>query len=300
MKRFLVRLLGYLLLVGAGAYGALALTARPVAAHRFFASLPQDRAVVVAHRGGADLWPENTIPAFTGALALGADILEMDVYSTADGIPVVIHDETVDRTTDGSGPVASFTLEELQVLDAAFHHPELRGSRVVVPALEEVFAAFPGVLMIVEVKENDTAVAQRVMDLVVQYNRVEQTMLGSFHYEVLEYVRRRDPRIATHMVEREIIPFLVASWLFSGHLVSPPAEALLVPTHAGILPVTTGRFISAAQRRGVWVAAWTINEEGQMRRLVNRGVQGLITDRPDLAVSVVREGRERGEGRQTR
>ena len=291
MKRVLLTLVGALVLVGAGAYGALALTARPVPYFRFFDALPQDRAVVIAHRGGADLWPENTLEAFTGAMALGADVLEMDVFFSADGIPVVIHDETIDRTTSGSGAVGSYTVEQLQAFDAAVEHPDLRGSGIYIPTLEEVFAAFPGVPMIVDAKEPDPALAQAMIDLVVQYERVDLTILASFHHDILVYIRQTDPRIATHLSEREIVPFLIGSWLFSGHLFSPPAPALLVPPRSGILPVTTRRFITAARGRGLFIGAWTINEPEQMAALLDRGVHGLVTDRPDLAVSQVQDRR---------
>lgn len=299
MKRFFYGLLVILLAIGAGAYGALWLTAAPVRNHPFVTALPQDRPVVIAHRGGADLWPENTLTAFRGAVALGADVLEMDVHQSAEGIPVVIHDWTVDRTTNGSGPVPSFALEELQELDAAFHFSPLddpgtypmRGREVVIPTLREVFDAFPETPMIVEVKENDLGLADRVVALVQEFNRSDRTMLASFHQPVLERFRSSDARLATHLSEREATPFLIASWLFSGHLFSPAGEALLVPTRRGILPVTTGRLLRAAEGRNLFVAAWTINDAEEMKRLLARGVRGLITDRPDLAVSAAMDAR---------
>lgn len=285
MKRFFLRVLGIVLVGAVSAYGAVAFTARPAGGYRFFDSLPDDRPVVIAHRGGADLWPENTVEAFAGAVALGSDVLEMDVFFTADRVPVVIHDETVDRTTNGRGPIESFTLAELQQLDAAVEFPNLVGTGIVVPTVEEVFAAFPGVPMIVEIKPNDLFLADEVIRLVSRYDRVDITLLGSFHHDVLVHIRQADPRLATHMSEGEIIPFLVGSLLFSERLFSPPAPAVLVPPRSGPIPVLTGRFIRAAQERGLFVAAWTINDAEEMATLLDRGVQGLITDRPDLAVS---------------
>lgn len=295
MKRLLVRIAVLLLVAGAGAYTALSFTSEPVRNHPFFSALPQDRAVVFAHRGGADLWPENTLEAFHGAVALGSDGLELDVVGTSDGVPVVIHDETVNRTTNGTGRVADFTLEKLQELDAAFRFSPLdapgtfplRGQGHTVPTLREVFETFPGLPIIVEVKVNDPVLVDRVVVLVREFGRSDRTLTASFHQEVLVRFRRADARLATHLSQKEAIPFLVASWLFSGHLFSPPGEALLVPPRHGLFPVTTRRLMGAADRRNLFVAGWTINDSAEMKRLLERGVHGLITDRPDLAVSVV-------------
>lgn len=282
-----------------GAYGALWFTAEPARNHPFVTGLPADRPVVIAHRGGADLWPENTITAFQGAIALGADVLEMDVHQTADGVPVVIHDATVDRTTNGSGPVASFTLEELQDLDAGYTfvaldapdtHP-MRGRNVTIPTLREVFETFPAVPMVVELKDDDPGLTDQVVELVREFERSRRTLLASFHEDVLKRVRRSDARLATHLTERESTAFLIASWFFSGHVISPAGEALLVPPRTGIVPVVTRRFLTAAEGRNLFVAAWTVNDERQMKRLLSRGVRGLITDRPDLAVSAVTDAR---------
>ncbi len=299
MKKLLYRVVWTVLCIGVGAYGALTISSSPARSHPYFLDLPRDRPVVIAHRGGADLWPENTIEAFQGALALGSDVLEMDIYATADGVPVVIHDETVDRTTNGTGRVASFTLDELQELDAAYHFspwnaPDvtpMRGQGVIIPTLREVFETFPEAPMLVEIKARDEQLVERVLDLVQEFDRPYKTLLASFHHSVLQQIRQRDPRVATHLSQREIIPIMVASWFFSGHLFTPSAEAVFVPPRRGILPVATRRFIHAAQRRNLFFGVWTINEEAEMRRLLARGVQGLLTDRPDLAVSAVTDAR---------
>ncbi len=271
---------------------------RPANDHVFFSRLPQDRPLVIAHRGGALLWPENTIVAFRGAVELGADMLEMDIFQTADGVPVVLHDTTVDRTTDGTGHVNSFTLEELKRLDAGYRfspvdsdaHP-YRGEGLTIPTLREVFEAFPGEHMVVEVKENDAALADAVVALVREFNRADRTLLASFHHDMLVHFRSVAPEAATHGSERELIPFLVKSWLLLGGTSSPAYEAVFVPQRTGPIPVTTRRFISAARRRNLFVAAWTINDPDDMRGLVDRGINGLITDRPDLALEIVRAGR---------
>jgi len=277
-------------------YG-LAGARKPPAAGEFFRSLPDGRTLVIAHRGGAEIFPENTIPAFLGSAKLGADILEMDVHRTADGIPVVIHDETVDRTTDGSGPVAGFTLDALKKLDAGyrFRSPDspgefpYRGRGLTVPTLREVFSALPARHLIVEVKEDDPAAADAVIALVREFGREEITLSASFHRDVLSRFRRKAPEIATHASEGEVTLFLPAAWLGLEGLLTPDYGAFLVPPREGAVPVTTRRFIKAARNRNIFTAAWTVNDPAEMRDLLGKGIGGLVTDRPDLALELVRD-----------
>ena len=275
---------------------ALLMIARPVPGHPFFNSLPDKRPLVIAHRGGAALMPENTRVSFANGRALGADILEMDVRATADGVPVVIHDATVDRTTDGSGPVDSFTLAELRRLDAAYRFspmtsPDtfpLRGTGICIPTLREVFTAFPDAHMIVEIKEHNPELAEAIISLVREFDRVDRTVPASFHHEMLAWFRETEPNAVTHGSQQETIPFLVSSWLFLGGVTSPKYHMLLLPPTQGRLRVITPRLLTAASRRNVQVYAWTINDPDEIRHLVERGVDGLITDRPDLARELVK------------
>lgn len=284
-----------IVLTVAAVYLALLLTARPAREHPIFENLPRDRPAVIAHRGGAGIAPENTTAAFRKARAVGADLLEMDVRSTADGIPVVIHDDTVDRTTNGEGPVSSFRLAELRDLDAGYRFappedPEqrpYRGAGTSVPTLREVFERFPEAPMIVEIKEDDPGLADAVVGLLKEYRRSDRTVLASFHHGILERVRRSSPETATHGTDREVARLLLASWLFSGGLVAPRYEALFVPPKSGPIPVLTRRFVAAARGRNLFVAGWTINDPQQMSALAARGVDGLITDRPELALEIL-------------
>ena len=294
-----------IVLLAAAAWVVLRLAAgsrKPAETVKFFRTLPSDRPLVIAHRGGADLFPENTLAAFKGAVELGVDALELDIHRTADGVPVVIHDETVDRTTDGSGRVDSFTLAELRRLDAGyrFHPPgspdefPYRGRGVAVPTLREVFAALPGEHLIVEVKEDDPAAADLVVALIREFERTGLTLAASFHHEVLLRFRQVGPEIATHASRREVIRFLPAAWLGLEGLSSPGFEAFLVPPRSGPLPVATRRFIRAAGNRNIFTAAWTVNDPAEMERLLDRGIGGLITDRPVLARELVQGSGEPG------
>ncbi len=288
------------ILILAAAAGALyfwAGTRKPAARPAFFRSLPDGRPLVIAHRGGTGIFPENTIPAFLGSAELGAKILEMDVHRTADGILVVIHDETVDRTTDGSGPVAGFTLDALKELDAGYRFrppdsPEefpYRGRGLTVPTLREVFTALPAKHLIVEVKEDDPSAADALIALVREFGREEITLAASFHRDVLFRCRELAPEIATHASEGEVTLFLPAAWLGLEGLLTPDYGAFLVPPREGVIPLTTRRFLRAAKNRNIFTAAWTVNDPGEMRDLLEKGIGGLVTDRPDLALELVRE-----------
>jgi glycerophosphoryl diester phosphodiesterase len=282
-------------------YG-LAGARKPPSPGEFFRSLPAGRLLVIAHRGGAGILPENTLAAFLGADRLGADILELDLHRTADGELVVIHDETVDRTTDGSGPVAGFTLDELKELDAGyrFRPPDspgefpYRGRGLTIPTLREVFAALPGRHLIVEVKEDDPAAADAVIALIREFDRAGITLAASFHPEVLLRFRELSPETATHATKGEVTLFLPAAWLGLEGLFAPEYEAFVVPPREGAIPVTTRRFIRAARNRNIFTAAWTVNDPGEMRDLLEKGIGGLITDRPDLARELI--GEEPGPG----
>ena len=304
-RRVLVTVGAVVVVIGA-ALGVANLVGRRAADHVFFATLPSDRPLVIAHRGGAWLWPENTLVSFAGAVDLGADVLEMDVYPTADGVPVVFHDSTVDRTTDATGRVTGFTLAELKRLDAGYRFQAredsrpaaagefpYRGTGVTVPTLREVFEAFPAAHMIIDAKQNDTRLADAMVALVREFDRADRTVLASFHHEILVHFRTVAPEVATHGSQQELVPLLVASWLFAGGAITPGFNAVLVPQKTGPIPVTTRRFIAAARRRNLHVAGWTINDPDDMRALVRRGIDGLITDRPDLALEVVREAAQR-------
>ncbi|MDP8236029.1 MAG: glycerophosphodiester phosphodiesterase [Candidatus Erginobacter occultus] len=300
MKRKTVLIL--ILAAAVGLLYGLAGSRKPPAPGEFFRSLPAGRPLMIAHRGGAGIFPENTLAAFLGADRLGADILEMDLRRSADGILVVIHDETVDRTTDGSGPVAGFALAELKELDAGyrFRPPDssgefpYRGRGLTVPTLREVFSALPGRHLIVEVKEDDPAAADAVIALVREFNRAGITLAASFHPEVLLRFRELSPETATHATRGEVTRFLPAAWLGLEGLFAPDYGAFLVPPREGVIPLTTGRFIRAAKNRNIFTAAWTVNDPAEMRDLLEKGIGGLVTDRPDLARELIGKELELG------
>jgi len=268
--------------------------------HPYLAGAP----LLVAHRGGSLLAPENTLVAFRMAVeSWWADLLEMDVRLTSDGAVVVIHDATVDRTTDGSGEVADFSLEEIQGFDAGYRfldadgtHP-FRGRGVVIPTLDEVLTAFPDVRMNIEAKE--PAVARPLVEVVMRH-RAEHRVLVAAEFEASRREARgyRGPWGASY---HQILFFWLLHWLPGGSPYTPSADIFQVPERRGRLRVVTPRFVRHAQRLGIPVQIWTVNEEADMHRLLDWGVDGIQTDRPDLLSAVLTERTGRpvppGEGR---
>ncbi|UCZ57304.1 glycerophosphodiester phosphodiesterase [Desulfurispirillum indicum] len=271
--------------------------AKPAREHTFFTIL-EHRPAVIAHRGGALLWPENTLLAFRESVALGVDGLEFDVHMSADGVPMVIHDSTVDRTTNGSGSVSSLSRQQIQSLDAGYHFspwhsPQTfpwRRHNVTIPTLEEVFREFPHVPMVIEIKQVEPDMVEAVGELILRYGRAERTLVASFSPAVMQAFRQRYPTVATGAIQREVATFVLLNSLFSAQAYTPRSEAFFVPSHVGRFPLTTSRFIANAQRRNIFVAAWTINETEELQRLSRRNIDALVTDRPDLALNLLERG----------
>lgn len=291
--------MGVILVIGLVAYLILRARVEPVSAHPFFAQFEPGRPLNIAHQGGEQLWPSNTMLAFQNAVEMGVDVLEMDTHQTADGVFVLIHDTTVDRTTDGSGAVKEMTLAEIQALDAGYYWTEddgqtypFRGQGITIPTLEEVFTAFPDMPMNIEIKPDDTAVAAALCQLIQQYNMTNKALIGSFHDNALTAFRADCPAVATSMTESEIRPFWILSVIGLSELYQSPAEAFQVPTTAnlpvlGQVDVLTDKFVNDAHRQNIIVHAWTINETAEMEWLLDMGLDGIITDRPDRLQEVI-------------
>jgi glycerophosphoryl diester phosphodiesterase len=259
------------------------------------------RPMIFAHRGGAALAPENTIAAFDSGLGCGADGLECDVHLSRDGVPVVMHDPTVDRTTDGTGAVADLTVAELAALDAGYRFARdgafpFRGRRLGVPTLGEIFDRYRQVPVLVELKSANPQLASLVVDQIRAVDGVGRISVGSFHRGALDEVRAREPRIRTGAATDEIKREL-ASPLPGGGASALPFQSFQVPEVYAGMRVVTREFISRAHAVGVSVIVWTVDREDDILRLLDWGVDGLITDRPDVAVPLTRAW---NEGRSTR
>jgi glycerophosphoryl diester phosphodiesterase len=236
----------------------------------FFAA---NRPLVFAHRGGSALAPENTMAAFANGLALGADGLELDVHLSRDGVVVVHHDRMLDRTTALRGPVAARDAAELAAAG--------------VPRLADVLRTHRHTRVIVELKVNRPELAQAFVDVVRASDAVDRVCAGSFGRRVLRLVRDLEPAIATSAAREEVRWFLYRSWLRCA-----PTRTMYggfqVPEMAGSTRVVSPNFLRCAHRAGLAVQVWTVDREEDARRLIEWGVDALITDRPDIIVPLVR------------
>lgn len=250
--------------------------------------------IIFAHRGAHARFPENTIPAFEEALKLGLDYIETDTQLTIDGVPVLHHDDNVINMTGEDVFVRDLTLKELKELDAGytftpdngktFPH---RGKGIYIPTLEEVLKKFKSARFNIDIKDGTTESAKVVLDVVKKQKAGARVLLTSFGQPAVAYVREAAPEITTSACQKEVVRFLVDS-LIRGKRVKPvPYEALQVPEKQHGIKVVNGRFLKGARALGVQVHVWTINDEETMKRLLKRKVDGIITDRPDIALKVV-------------
>lgn len=286
--RFLIGLGVFLVVV----YGVLAALARPAPEHPFF---DQDGVLVMAHRGGRHLWPENTLYAFERAWELGVDVLEMDVHSSRDGVLVVMHDGEVDRTTDGAGRIQDFTLAELQELDAGYHWTAaddgatwpFRGEGITAPTLEEVFVALPEAPMNIEIKQAEPSIVIPLCQMIREYGMTDRVLIASFHQETIQEFRRACPEVASTAGEDEVRLLYVLSSAYLAGVYRPPAEAVQAPEYFGDMHVVTAPFVKAAHGRNMKVHVWTVNDEEDMQRMLDLGVDGIITDYPDRLLALL-------------
>jgi glycerophosphoryl diester phosphodiesterase len=242
-----------------------------------------------AHRGSSILWPENTIYAFSRAIEEhGYRYLELDVHLSADRVPMVIHDPILDRTTDGSGRVADRTLAELKTLDAAHrfdpdHGFPLRGSGIAIPTLDEVYRAWPEARVNIDLKEagEEWAVAE-----VIRANDAEhRTLVGSFFDRRISRFRR----ITGNTVAVSAGPVAGARmWMASrtGRSLRLPVQAYQLSDQYTGFSIDR-KLVDTIHRAGAHVHVWTVNEADDMRRLLELGVDGIITDRPDVLNEVL-------------
>jgi glycerophosphoryl diester phosphodiesterase len=238
---------------------------------------------IIAHRGASGSAPENTMAAFDLAVRQGATAIELDVRLTADGVPVVLHDASLDRTTNGRGPLAALTLDRLQALDAGARFTTDRGqtfpfagSGVRVPTLAEVLRAVPGMPILLEIKE--PAAQEAVRRVLLEQDAVGRCVLASEHHAALALFRQPPFAVAASSSE---IGALYRSALFRRIPERVAYRTLSVPERHRGLPVPTRRFVAAARGLGCPVHVWTVDDPAVAQRLWNRGVSGIVTNFPE-------------------
>lgn len=263
------------------------------AARNFQAIFPRGARLVFAHRGGAKLAPENTMAAFDRGLGLGADGIECDVHLSRDGVPVVIHDATLDRTSDATGPVGARTAAELARVDAGYRFQTngefpFRGQDIGVPRLEHLLRRH-ATRTIIELKDDGPELARAVADVIRRAGAVDRVCVGSYHRRALEVLRADAPEIATSASEPEARKTLYRSWLRLPPLSDKPYIAFQVPERAGRLKVVSPAFIKQVHAERAAVQVWVIDGSDDVKRLFSWGADGVISDRPDIALAARNE-----------
>jgi glycerophosphoryl diester phosphodiesterase len=240
----------------------------------------------IAHRGGRYLAPENTLTGFQeGLLRAGVDVLEFDVHLTRDDELVVIHDDKVNRTTDGTGLVREMSLQEIKSLDAGYNFPDedsethpYRDQGITVPTLGEVYRQFPKTPVNIEIKEATPGIEEKLWEEIEEAEAADRTLVVSQQSGVIERFREvSGKRVSTGASIGEGLGFILWSHLYPSLLLHSPYGALQVPKE-----IVTPDFVQAAHRSHKRVDAWTVNEEDDMRRSLATGVDGIMTDRPDV------------------
>ena len=267
------------------------------------------KVIAFAHQGGSFEGPSSTLAATAHALEVGASAVELDVHATKDRHVVVCHDETVDRTTNHHGEIANLTLAELREMDNAYcwidgdvvspghdeseyllrgRAPALRGYGIA--TLEEVSDVFPGVLLNLDIKRTDPDVEGYEELLANELRRLERlssVMVASFHDDAIQRFRTFAPDVATSAATNESAAFYFSH--LEGSPVVPPVSAFQLPATYGDIEVITESFIAAAHQADIAVHVWTINDVEEMVRLLDLGVDGLVSDRPTPLAALLRE-----------
>lgn len=249
-----------------------------------------EKPLVIAHRGGAGLWPENTLFALQEAAKLGVDLSEIDIHMTRDGVLVAIHDESVERTTNAKGLVQDFTLAELKKLDAGYHWTNdegrtfpFRNQGIKIPSLNEIFAAFPKQVISIEIKQNDPPIVAALRELINHHQKTKQVLVSAFNARTMKVMRRLCPKLATAATQAEIDRFSRLSKIFLTRPFLLSATALEIP-----FDIVTAHFVKAAHRKHKRVDVWTVNEIEDMERFLALGVDGILTDFPDRLLNLIR------------
>ncbi|MDX1617902.1 MAG: glycerophosphodiester phosphodiesterase family protein [Balneolaceae bacterium] len=250
-----------------------------------------DGFIVIAHRGASAYYPENTMSAFRGAVEMDAEMIELDVMMSSDGIPVVFHDAQLNEHTNGSGSVADYTLKQLKQFDAGgWFDSKFSDQRI--PTLEEVLKFAQGKIALnIEIKTESVTdglyggVEEKSIDLVEKYDMEKHVLFSSFDYRAVRHIKRLDSNIpAALLYEKNQSGNMLPSELVSTY----NADAF----NCSYQQLTRKRLRDILSH-DIPVFVYTVNEKRRMRRLINKGVAGIFTDKPDLLNKVVKEVKSR-------
>jgi glycerophosphoryl diester phosphodiesterase len=243
-----------------------------------FAFLDHDGPLAFAHRGGAHLGLENTKSAFADSIARGFRYLETDVHATSDGVLVAFHDSDLDRVTDRNGVIEELTWAEVSLARV--------GGREPIPTLAELLEAFPTAHFNIDMKQ--PSAIEPLAAVLQQAGAVDRVLVAAFSDQRLRKIRRLlGPQLCTSKGPMGIVLLRVVAWLRLPGWWTSRVPAVQVPVKQGPITVTDRRFVDAAHARGVVVHVWTIDDPAEMDRLLDLGVDGIMTDRPDVLRDVL-------------
>ena len=303
MKKAL-KILGLLIAMVAAAWLVIFMWPVKARPERAFYRADDPEVLVIAHRGGRGLAPEGTLTAFDHAVSLGADVLEFDTHLTKDGHLVVIHDNTVDRTTNGTGKINEMTLEEVQDLDAGYQFTNekdeyaFRDQGIYIPTVEEVFQKYPNMRFLIELKDTNVPemyeeMIQELWHLIQNYQMEDNVMIGSFAHEINErFEEVSKGNIPIGAGEEEVRDFATKHVARLNGLAASNVDSLQLPTEGDGFDLTSKNIIRSAKARNISVYYWTINDKETMNELIDKKVNGIMTDYPDLLIEVLEERNE--------
>lgn len=262
--------------------------------HPFFTQA-KSRPEVIAHQGGKGQWPGETIFALDQANKLGADVLEFDVHSTRDGNLVLMHNATVDETTNGRGRINRMLLKDLKKLDAGYRWTAnggrtfpFRGKNIEVPTLEEVFQKFKNKRMNIEIKQSEPSIIAPLSALIEKHSMEDKVLVASFSNRDLELFRARCPRVATSASPQELVKFRWGS--NSPFPTGSRPDCLQVKDKVLAVRVITPDSVAKARRLNLPLHAFTVNDIERMKKMIALEVDGIITDYPGLLLALLERG----------
>lgn len=258
-------------------------------------ALQYDRPIVLAHRGGAHLAPEHTMLAFEKAVSLGVDGFEIDIRLTKDEEILVFHDESVDRTTDGTGLVSTLTVEEIQALNHGYNFQDLDGNylykdqKVDAVTLRELLVKYPDLLISIDIKDapdtyEGSLMPSKLWRLIEELGAQDRVIVASFFGEQVDrFNLYAQNQVALGAGESDVRLAFTSFTSQFGHLYNPKVDVFQIPVKSGVISLDSPKFIQFLDKLNIPVHYWTINDLVSMNRLIRSGAKGIITDRPDIA-----------------
>lgn len=264
---------------------------KPVYLHSEIEFLKNERPLIMAHRGRSAFTPESSFQSFKEAFDLKVDVLETDIRITKDGIPVIFHDETLDRTTNGVGSVIDYTFEELQVFDLGYWYKDqksgeypFRNRDFKILSLSDFFERFPKIRVNLDIKDQIRKAPEEILEVIINSDAQDRVLIGSFHHKQIKKFRNISEtwKIPTSASPIEVLAFLCHILFLS----KKKFCAFQVPMNLNFLKIVTKKNIKRAHSKDKAVHPWTINDPLVMKNLFDWGIDGIFSDNPDLLIEI--------------